>query len=100
MSNQVEPGSFGSAAAGPGPAGLAEQTAYVPQTAGAAVSYPPPYHGRPVSWVAVSLIMLAFLVGGLALMFGPTWWLFWVSLGGAAVGGLLALFTNIFEDWY
>jgi hypothetical protein len=100
MSNQVEPGTFGSAAAGPGPAGLAEQTAQVPQVAGAPVAYPQPYHGRPVSWVAVSLIMIGFLVGGLALVFGPTWWLFWVSLGVAAVGGLLAMATNIFEDWY
>jgi len=100
MSNQVEPGTLGSAAAGPGPAGLAGQTAYVPQAAGTPVSYPPPYHGRTVSWVAVSLVMLAFLVGGLGLMFGPIWWLFWVSLGVTAVGGLLALATNIFEDWY
>jgi hypothetical protein len=100
MSNQVEPGTVGSAAAGPGPAGLAQQTAQVPQAAGAPVSYPLPYHGRPVSWVAVTLIMIAFVAGGLALIFGPTWWLFWVSVGLAAVGGLLALATNIFEDWY
>jgi hypothetical protein len=100
MSNQVEPGTVGSAAAGPGPAGLAQQTAQVPQAAGAPVSYPQPYHGRPVSWVAVTLIMIGFVAGGLALIFGPTWWLFWVSAGLAAVGGLLALATNIFEDWY
>ena len=35
--------------------------------------------------------MVAFVVGGLALVFGPTWWLFWVGLGLAAVGALLAL---------
>ena len=58
------------------------------------------HHGRPVSWVAVSLIMAAFLIGGLALIFGPVWWLFWASLGLAAVGGLLALATHIFDDWY
>ena len=44
--------------------------------------------------------MVAFVAGGLALVFGPTWWLFWASLALAAVGGLLALATNIFEDWY
>jgi hypothetical protein len=60
----------------------------------------PSFHGRPVSWVAVSLIMIAFVVGGLALIFGPTWWLFWVAVGVVVVGGLLALSTNIFEDWY
>ncbi len=53
-----------------------------------------------MSWVAVSIIMVGFLVGGLALVFGPTWWLFWTGLGLAVVGGLLAASTNIFEDWY
>ena len=61
---------------------------------------PEPFHGRTVSWVAVSLIMAAFLIGGLALIFGPIWWLFWASAGLAAVGGLLALATHIFDDWY
>jgi hypothetical protein len=100
MANQVEPGTVGSAAAGPGPAGLAEQTAFVPQAPGTPVTYPPPFHGRAVSWVAVSIIMVGFVAGGLALVFGPTWWLFFTGLGLAAVGGLLALASNIFEDWY
>jgi hypothetical protein len=100
MSDQVEPGSVGSVAAGPGPAGLAEQTAFIPQTPGTPVTYPHAFHGRAVSWVAVSTIMVAFILGGVALIIGPTWWLFWFSLGLAALGGLLALFTNIFEDWY
>ena len=59
-----------------------------------------PFHGRPVSWVAVSIIMLGFLVGGLALVFGTVWWLFWTGLGLAVIGALLAASTNIFEDWY
>jgi hypothetical protein len=96
----VEPGTVGSAAAGPGPAGLAEQVAYVPQTPGAPVTYPAPFHGRPVSWVAVSIIMVGFVTGGLGLIFGPTWVAFWVGVGMAAVGGLLGLATNIFDDWY
>jgi len=58
------------------------------------------YHGRTVSWVAVSIVMAAFLVGGLGLILGPIWWLFWVGVGMCAVGGLLALATNIFDDWY
>ena len=53
-----------------------------------------------MSWVAVSIIMVGFLIGGLALVFGPTWWLFWTGLGLVVVGGLLAASTNIFEDWY
>ena len=59
-----------------------------------------PHHGRPVSWVAVSTMMAAFLVGGFGLILGPIWWLFWVGVGMLTVGGLLALATNIFEDWY
>ena len=59
-----------------------------------------PFHGRPVSWVAVSIIMVGFLIGGLALIFGTIWWLFWTGLGLVVVGTLLAASTNIFEDWY
>ena len=59
-----------------------------------------PFHGRLVSWVAVSIIMLGFLVGGLSLVFGTIWWLFWTRLGLVVVGALLAASTNIFEDWY
>ncbi len=58
------------------------------------------HHGRPVSWVAVSIMMAAFLVGGFGLILGPIWWLFWVGVAMCAVGGLLALATNIFDDWY
>lgn len=57
-------------------------------------------HGRAASWIAVTIIVAAFLVGGLAMVFGPIWWLFWASLGVAAVGGLLGLGTNILDDWY
>jgi hypothetical protein len=76
-----------------------EAAPFVSQVPGTAVSFPS-FHGRTVSWVAVSLIMVAFLVGGLALVFGPTWWLFWAALGLAVVGLLLAMGTSIFEDWY
>jgi hypothetical protein len=58
------------------------------------------HHGRPVSWVAVVTITLGFLIGGAGLVFGPTWWLFWLGTGLAAVGGIVALGTGIFNDWY
>ena len=72
---------------------------FVSQVPGTPV-YFPTFHGRTVSWFAVSLIMAAFLAGGLALVFGPTWWLFWTSLGVAVVGALIAMATGIFDDWY
>jgi hypothetical protein len=59
-----------------------------------------PFHGRPVSWVAVSIMMAGFLIGGLSLVFGTIWWLFWTAAGLVIIGGLLAAATNIFEDWY
>jgi hypothetical protein len=58
------------------------------------------FHGRAVSWVAVSIIMTGFVVGGVGLVAGPAWWAFWTGAALAAVGCLLALATNIFEDWY
>jgi hypothetical protein len=57
------------------------------------------FHGRPVSWVAVSIIVAGFLLGGLSLVF--TFWTgFWVGVGVVVLGALLAAGTNMFEDWY
>jgi hypothetical protein len=78
----------------------AESGQLSPVTADGPAAESESHHGRPVSWVAVGLMMAAFLVGGLGLILGPTWWLFWVGVGMCAVGGLLALATHIFEDWY
>ena len=105
MSNQVEPGTIGGAAPGQpglaGPAGEREQRMQAQAAYDPGEWFPPrPFHGRPVSWVAVSIIMVGFVIGGLALILGPTWWLFWVSLAVTVVGGLIALATNIFDDWY
>jgi hypothetical protein len=63
----------------------------------------PSFHGRPVSWVAVSIIMAGFLVGGAGLVIGqrgPTWWLFWAGTGLTVLGLLLTVATNTFDDWY
>jgi len=69
-------------------------------TAPASPGHYEPFHGRPVSWVAVSIMMAGFLIGGLSLVFGTIWWLFWTAAGLVIIGGLLAAATNIFEDWY
>lgn len=74
------------------------------QTAAAATepsaAYHQGMHGRPVSWVAVTIIMIGFIVGGAGLVAGPMWWLFWLGGGLAAVGGIFALGSGIFNDWY
>ncbi|MGB6457549.1 MAG: hypothetical protein WBH47_24005 [Streptosporangiaceae bacterium] len=94
----------GAASAAAGASGLAqpggeEAAPFVSQVPGTPVVFPT-YHGRRVSWVAVSIITVAFAIGGAALPLGPIWWLFWAALGLAAVGVLMAMATGIFDDWY
>ena len=101
MADQLRPGTMGEAAADPAVTGGSPEDLrmFTHQVSGAFTPLPT-FHGRAVSWTAVVIIMIGFIVGGSALIFGPTWWLFWASAALAAVGGLLALSTNIFEDWY
>jgi hypothetical protein len=54
--------------------------------------------GRPSSWLAVIVIWIGFGTGGVALVPHPKWWLFWVGVGIAAVGGVIALSVHIFDD--
>ena len=83
-------------------AGVGQEAALAQDAALAPASYiaPESFHGRPVSWVAVSIVMAGFLAGGLGLVIGPTWWLFWAGGAMVVIGGLLALGTHVFEDWY
>lgn len=114
MANQAEPGTVGGAAPESARADLAahgspeaypasyQSSGAVTTIAGHAGPYPT-FHGRKVSWVAVVLVMVGFLVGGFAMVLGtggPTWWLFWTGVGVAVLGLLIAVATNIFEDWY
>lgn len=57
-----------------------------------------PAHGRTRSWVAVMVILAGFVIGGVALTLGPTWWLFWTGTGIVMVGGVTALMSNILAD--
>ncbi len=106
MSKQVRPATADGVVTGAeglgggvGATASAEPAPFISQVPGTPVHFPT-FHGRKVSWFAVSLILLGFVAGGLALVFGPTWWLFWASLGVAALGTLLGLGTGIFDDWY
>jgi protein-S-isoprenylcysteine O-methyltransferase Ste14 len=57
--------------------------------------------GKPMSWVAVAVITVGFIVGGVALVPHPTWWAFWLGVGIAVVGCLMTLFAKTFtDDWY
>jgi hypothetical protein len=46
----------------------------------AAIGGHPHLHGRPVSWVLVGVLIVAFVTGGLAIV-NHLWLLFWVCLG-------------------
>lgn len=58
--------------------------------------YPP--HGRPRSWIGVGVIVTGFLVAGVALTLGPTWWLFWTGAAIVVVGGVVAVFSDVLTD--
>ncbi len=58
------------------------------------------YHGRPVSWVAVTIIVVGFVIGGIALPIGPNWVLFWVGVAIVAIGAIFAASIKIMDDWY
>ena len=58
------------------------------------------YHGRRVSWVAVTLIIAGFIIGGIALPIGPSWVLFWVGAAIVVIGVIFAASIRIMDDWY
>lgn len=58
------------------------------------------HHGRPISWVVTSIIIIGFIVGGIALPIGPTWWLFWTGAAIVVIGGIVGWATRVMEDWY
>jgi hypothetical protein len=58
------------------------------------------FHGRPVSWVAVTVIVIGFVIGGFAMVPTPTWWLFWTAAAVTAVGLGIGAVARMAEDWY
>jgi nitrate/nitrite transporter NarK len=58
------------------------------------------HHGRPASWVSVAIIVVGFIIGGSALVAGPTWWLFWTGAAIVVIGAIFAASIRIFDDWY
>lgn len=54
--------------------------------------------GRPSSWFAVGVMLVGFIIGGVGMVLGPSWPLFWAGVAVTAVGGFLALAVGIFSD--
>ncbi|MFI7060953.1 HGxxPAAW family protein [Kribbella sp. NPDC050124] len=46
-------------------------------------------HGNsPAAWTAVTIVLIAFTLGAIAMVLGPNWVLFWISVGIAVLGAL------------
>lgn len=58
------------------------------------------HHGRPIDWIAVTVVIIGFVIGGIAFVPHPIWWLFWTGAGIAAVGCIMTLFAKTFDQWY
>jgi hypothetical protein len=92
VTEQAASGTVADAAGNTGAHGLDAQTG---------VSYGhEAHHGRPASWVAVSIIIVGFIVGGVAMVPSPKWWLFWTGTGIVVIGGIMAAAAHIMDDWY
>lgn len=59
----------------------------------------PHSHGRPISWILVGVMIVGFILGGIGLIFGPNWVLFWVAVGVIVVAGISALASGIMDDY-
>ena len=92
MTEQAASGTVADAAGNTGAHGLDAQTG---------MSYGhEAHHGRPASWVAVSVIIVGFVVGGVAMVPSPKWWLFWTGAGIVVIGCIMAAAAHILDDWY
>ena len=57
--------------------------------------------GRPISWIGVTIVIVGSIVGGIAFVPHPTWWLFWVGVAIFVVGALvIAAARTMSTDWY
>ena len=54
-------------------------------------------HGRPSSWVLVTVVIAAFVVGGFAIVFHQ-WWLFWVCVAVVVLSVPAGKATGIMGD--
>ncbi len=59
------------------------------------------FGGRGISWAGTAIVCVGFIIGGVAFIPHPIWWLFWVGAAVAIVGCLILAFAKTMsEDWY
>jgi hypothetical protein len=57
--------------------------------------------GRPISWTGTSIVIVGFVIGGIAFVPAPHWTIFWIGTAVAIIGCLVLLFAKTMnEDWY
>lgn len=57
--------------------------------------------GRPISWAGTSMVVVGFIVGGIAFVPSPNWVIIWVGTAIAIVGLLILAFSKAMTtDWY
>ena len=57
--------------------------------------------GRPISWVGTSIVIVGFVIGGIAFVPSPNWIVFWIGTAVALVGCFVLLFSKAMHtDWY
>ncbi len=57
--------------------------------------------GRPISWVGTTIVIVGFIIGGIAMVPAPHWVIFWVGAAVAIIGCLILLFSRAMHtDWY
>lgn len=61
------------------------------------LGYPHSKRGRPISWVAVVIMIVSFAVGGVAISLW-IWPLFWACAGVFLAAGILGLAGGIMRD--
>ena len=57
--------------------------------------------GRPASWIGVGIVIVGFIIGGIAFFPDPHWTIFWIGTAVAIVGCLILFFSKAMNtDWY
>jgi hypothetical protein len=88
---------------------VAEQTTDAVETTddGTGIAVHPAAHeeehnpGRPISWAGTSIVIIGFVIGGISMIPGPHWIVFWIGVAVVVIGGLVLLSAKTMnEDWY
>jgi hypothetical protein len=82
------------------PTGTVESPAH-----GVAAAYDPAHlkhsAGRPISWVGTAVVIVGFVIGGIAFVPEPHWIPFWIGAAIAIIGCFILLFSKAMTtDWY